>query len=492
MADADLLRHSWAMTHPREDLAKLNEILDLARSEAERYLSGLPESPVRTPEAETAAKSLRAPLPMEGDGAMTALAELASAGRAGAIRSAGPRFFHFVVGGATPAGLGAEWLTATLDQNVGLWAGSPFGAELELIALEWLKELFDLPASWGGVLVTGATMANFVGLACGRRWWGLQHGVDVDDDGVASHDPMPVFSSGHIHASASKALGMLGVGRNRTRLLTRDARGRFDLEAFERELKALKGAPSVVIANAGEVNAGDFDPIPQMIEIGNHHNAWIHIDGAFGLFSRIAPETRALTDGIEGAHSVISDGHKWLNVPHDCGFAFVRDASLMGGVFGSTASYYVGGGDMQPNFALIGPESSRKARSLAVWATLRAYGRSGYRAMVENHLALTRRIAEQVEAADDLELLAEVVLNIVCFRYRPPGLPEEELDDLNLRLGEAVLADGRVYFGTTRFEGKVAFRPALVNYRTTAEDVDLLVEVVRELGAELTQSARPQ
>jgi glutamate/tyrosine decarboxylase-like PLP-dependent enzyme len=310
------LRHSGAMTHPREDLANLNDILDLARAEAERYLAALPESQVRTPEAETAAKALRGPLPTEGDGALTALTELASAGHAGAIRSAGPRFFHFVVGGATPAGLGAEWLTATLDQNVGLWAGSPFGAELELIALDWLKELFELPASWGGVLVTGATMANFVGLACGRRWWGQQHGVDVDDDGVASLEPMPVFSSGHIHASASKALGMLGIGRNRTRLLTRDARGRFDLEAFETELKALKGAPSVVIANAGEVNSGDFDPIPQMIELGNSHNAWIHVDGAFGLFSRIAPETRALTDGIEGAHSVISDGHKWLNVPH--------------------------------------------------------------------------------------------------------------------------------------------------------------------------------
>jgi len=483
------VRHSGWMTHPRDDLANLNEILDLARSEAERYLAALDDSHVRTPEAETAAKSLRGPLPSKGDGAMTALTELAAAGHAGAIRSAGPRFFHFVVGGATPAGLGAEWLTASLDQNVGMWAASPFGAELELIAVDWLKELFELPAEWGGVLVTGATMANYVGLACGRRWWGLQHGVDVDDDGIASLDPMPVFSSGHIHASATKALGMLGIGRNQVRLFERDERGRLDLEAFEAALEGLGGSPSMVITNAGEVNAGDFDPIPQMIEIGTRHNAWIHVDGAFGLFSRIAPETRALTEGIEDAHSVIADGHKWLNVPHDCGFAFVRDRSLLGGVFGATASYYVGGGEQQPNFAMLGPESSRKARALAVWATLRAYGRDGYRDMVERHLALARRIAQQVTDADDLELLADVVLNIVCFRFRPTGVPESELDAINLRLGDAVLADGRVYFGTTRFEGKVAFRPAIVNYRTSEADVDLLIEVVRELGAEITNAA---
>jgi glutamate/tyrosine decarboxylase-like PLP-dependent enzyme len=478
------------MTHPLDDLAKLNEVLDFARSEAGRYLAALPESHVRTPEADTAAKSLRGPLPRQGDGALTALTELAAAGHAGAIRSAGPRFFHFVVGGATPAGLGAEWLTATLDQNVGMWAASPFGAELELIAVDWLKELFELPADWGGLLVTGATMANYVGLACGRRWWGLQHDVDVDNDGIASLDPMPVFSSGYIHASAAKAVGMLGVGRNQVQVFERDARGGLDVEAFEAALKALGGAPSIVVANAGEVNAGDFDPIPQMIEIGNRHNAWIHVDGAFGLFSRIAPETRALTEGIEGAHSVISDGHKWLNVPHDCGFVFVRDHSLLGGVFGATASYYVGGGEEEPNFAMIGPESSRKARALAVWATLRAYGRDGYREMVERHLALTRRLAEQVDRADDLELLADVILNIVCFRYRPAGVPEPDLDDINSRLGDAILADGRVYFGTTRFEGKVAFRPAIVNFRTAEPDVDLLVEVVRELGAEITPNDR--
>ncbi|MDQ3772141.1 MAG: pyridoxal-dependent decarboxylase [Actinomycetota bacterium] len=476
-------------SHPRKDLPALEETLDFVRLAAGDYLEGLSESPVRTPEAETAAKSLGGPLPEDGDGALTAVTELTDAGRAGAIRSAGPRFFHFVVGGATPAGLGGDWLTSVLDQNVGLWAGSPFGAEVETIALDWLKDLFELPSEWGGVLVTGATMANFVGLACARRWWALEQGVDVDDEGLHGLGPLPVFSSGYIHASATKSLGMLGMGRKRMRIVSRDDRGRLDLEALESGLASLGGAPSILLANAGEVNAGDFDPVPQMIELASKHNAWVHVDGAFGLFSRLVPEARRLTDGIEGAHSVISDGHKWLNVPHDCGFAFVRDASLLPGVFGTSAAYYVGGGEAQPNFALLGPESSRRARALAVWSTLRAYGRNGYRAMVEGHLALARRLAAQVAEADDLELLADVTLNIVCFRYRPPGMAEAELDDLNRRLGEAVLEDGRVYFGTTSFEGKVAFRPAIVNYRTTEADIDLLVNVVRELGAEAVATA---
>ena len=474
--------------HPRDDLTQLDEVLALAHREAARYLGGLDDSPVRTSEAETAAKSLRGPLPNDGDGALAALSDLAAAGRAGAIRSAGPRFFHFVVGGTTPAALGADWLTSAIDQNTGMWAASPWGAEVEVIAIDWLKELFELPSTWGGVLTTGATMANFVGLVCGRRWWGLEQGVDIDDLGVGALDPMPVFSSGYIHAASIKALGMMGIGRKQVRLLSRDARGRLDVDELEAELKALGGAPSMIVANAGEVNAGDFDPIPRMIELASRHNAWVHVDGAFGLFSRLAPETKPLTDGIEGAHSVISDGHKWLNVPHDCGFAFVRDPSLLSGVFGTGAPYYVGGGELQPNYALLGPESSRRARALDVWATLRAYGRSGYRDMIERHLALARRIGQSVEAADDLELLASVTLNIVCFRYRPAGVAEERLDDLNRRLGEAVLEDGRVYFGTTSFEGRVAFRPAIVNFRTTEHDVDLLVEVVRELGAELTAS----
>jgi glutamate/tyrosine decarboxylase-like PLP-dependent enzyme len=193
--------------------------------------------------------------------------------------------------------------------------------------------------------------------------------------------------------------------------------------------------------------------------------------------------------GIERAHSVAVDGHKWLNVPYDCGAAFVHDAELHRGAFTSSAAYLGREESDRPVFSNLAPEMSRRARALAVWATLAAYGRSGYQAMVERHVELARRLAEHVDAEPDLERLAEVPLNVVCFRYRPAGVPEEELDKLNRRLGQAVLDDGRVYFGTTVYGGKVAFRPAIVNWRTRSEDVDLIVPTVLELGASLVPAS---
>jgi glutamate/tyrosine decarboxylase-like PLP-dependent enzyme len=207
------------------------------------------------------------------------------------------------------------------------------------------------------------------------------------------------------------------------------------------------------------VNTGDFDPIDRLADLAEKHGAWLHVDGAFGLFARITPRAAALAGGIERAHSVIADGHKWLNVPYDCGFAFVREGRYLRPPFQLTAAYL-------PSDERPAPEASRRARSLAVWATLRAYGRSGYRAMVEQHLDLAERLSERVDAEPELERLAETKLNIVCFRFRPEGLSEEELDELNLALGQDVLEDGRVFFGTTRYRGKTAFRPAIVNWRT--------------------------
>jgi glutamate/tyrosine decarboxylase-like PLP-dependent enzyme len=478
------------MTNPIDQLGDVDEALNLVHEAAIRYIASLPDRPVRAPSAELIAPTLGGTLPENGDGTLEAVRALIDAGMDAAIGSAGGRFFHFVVGGATPAALAAEWLTAALDQNTGMWAASPFGAGMEVVAIDWLKQLFDLPASWGGVLVTGGTMANYVGLAAARRWWALQHDVDIDEDGWTGLPCLPVFASGLIHASSVKALGMLGIGRRRVTTLTCDSVGRLDVEALEGALESLQGAPAVIVATAGEPNAGDFDPVRKIVDLARAHNAWVHVDGAFGLFARLSPNTSELVAGLDEADSAASDGHKWLNVPHDCGFAFVRDEGLLRGAFGSSAAYYVGGGVDQPNFALMAPESSRKARAFAVWATLRAYGRSGYQAMVERHVGLARRVARRVDEADDLQRLADVQLNVVCFRYRPAGVPEEDLDALNQRLGEAVLADGRVYVGTTTYGGRVAFRPAIVNYRSTEADVDLLVDVIREVGASLVMAHR--
>ena len=456
---------------------ELEGVIAAVVDEARSYLGGLDAEPVL--EDAGAASVLGGSLPDEGSGAVAALAELL-AGSPAATRSAGPRFFHFVTGGVTPAAFGADWLTTLLDQNSFSWVSSPFGARLEAVAVDWLKELFELPAEWGGVLTTGATMANFTGLAVARRWWAEQHGIDVDAAGFSGLPQAHVFSSGYIHSSAIKALGMLGFGRETVRTFARDEVGRLDRDGLEEALKSLDGAPAILIGNAGDVNAGDFDPIDELADLAERYGAWLHVDGAFGLFARLAPRAAGLAAGVERAHSVIADGHKWLNVPYDCGFAFVRNGPELERTFGMTAAYLPS--DDKPNFGYRGPEASRRVRALAVWATLRAYGRSGYREMVERHLDLAQRLAARVDEAPDLELLAPARLNIVCFRFHPPGADESELNDLNARLGEAVLDDGRVYAGTTVYGGHTALRPAIVNWRTREGDIDLLVDVVRELG----------
>jgi glutamate/tyrosine decarboxylase-like PLP-dependent enzyme len=321
-------------------------------------------------------------------------------------------------------------------------------------------------------------------LAVARDWCAERQGARTDE-GLASMPQIPVFSSGYIHASAMKSLAMLGIGVANVRKLTRDGAGRLDLDALDAELGGLAGRPAIVIGNAGEVNAGDFDPIDRMADLASEHGAWLHVDGAFGLFARASPKSLHLAAGAERADSVSADGHKWLNVPHDCGFAFLREPQRLAATFTEQAAYLGSADDAHPSWGFLGPEGSRRARAFAIWATLRAYGRDGYRRLVERHLELAQHLAERVDAEPQLERLAEVPLNIVCFRWRPEGAAEDELDDLNRRLGDRLLADGRVFAGTTLFEGKVAFRPAIVNWRTRTEDVDALVDVLLELAGRL-------
>ena len=230
-------------------------------------------------------------------------------------------------------------------------------------------------------------------------------------------------------------------------------------------MERLEGRPAIVIANAGEVNAGLFDPIEAMADLAESHGAWLHVDGAFGLFARVSERSARLAAGAERASSVSADGHKWLNVPHDCGFAFVRESEWRLASYAERAAYLPSPDDPEPNLAYRAPEGSRRARAFAVWATLRAC-RAGYQAMVERHLDLAQRLGARIDAEPEFERLAAVQLNIVCFRWRPAGVPVERLDELNRALGAALLRDGRVFSGLTVFEGKVAFRPAIVNWST--------------------------
>lgn len=279
---------------------------------------------------------------------------------------------------------------------------------------------------------------------------------------------------------------MLGIGRRNVRTFPADSSGRLDLPALEHALQQLDGRPAIVVANAGEVNAGEFDPIDEMADLASRYGAWLHVDGTFGLFARLSPQLRHLAAGAERADSVTVDGHKWLNVPFDTGFCFVRDDRLLSDVFALEGAYLNDDPDSQGMLGLRGPETSRRARALPVFATLAAYGRNGYRVLVEHGVRLAAELAADVERAPDFELLVPPQLCIVSFRYRPEGLDEDHLDRLNSRLGEAVLQDGRVYLGTTVSRDHVAFKPAFVNWRTTSDEIALILPTLRELGRDLT------
>ena len=260
-----------------------------------------------------------------------------------------------------------------------------------------------------------------------------------------------------MHAAAVKPITMLGLGRDSVRRFTKDDAGRLDLEGMERALRERNGAPAILIGNAGDVNTGDFDPLQQMADLAERYNAWLHVDGAFGLFARTTPKAIELAAGCERAQSLTVDAHKWMNVPYDCGISFVRDTNMLAKNFALFADYLPAPDDPRPMLSNPCAESSRRARAFTIWGTLKAYGREGIREMVERHMELTRRLAAGVEAAPELELL-------------------------NADLGEAILNDGRVFAGTTRYRGMTTLRPAIVNWRTREEDVDLLLTVVRELA----------
>ncbi|HWB34552.1 MAG TPA: pyridoxal-dependent decarboxylase, partial [Rugosimonospora sp.] len=374
------------------------------------YLAELDDAPVVDPAALASLDGLDGPLPEVGTGAPAALERLIRIGTTAGTRSSGPHFYHFVIGGATPAAMAGDWLTALLDQNVAMRAASAFGTRIEDVALRWLVDLFGLPAGWGGALVGSATFANFTGLGCATHWWGERHGVDVAADGLSGLPRMPVLSGGYVHASARKALQMLGHGKNSVEVFAADPAGRVDLAALEARLAGL-GAPAVVIANAGEVNAGDFDPIGALADLAVRYGAWLHVDGAFGAFAALSPRSADLVRGMERADSIAADAHKWLNVPYESGFTLLAEPERLGRAFGMPgAPYLPDPSGPASGYMLFGPESSRRARAIPIWATLAAYGRDGYRQLVERHLDRAQQLAALVDAAPDMQRLAEVPL----------------------------------------------------------------------------------
>jgi glutamate/tyrosine decarboxylase-like PLP-dependent enzyme len=461
---------------------EIENLIDQLQIALASTIRGMDDRPTLVQGAEAALESLKEPLPEKGCGAQQSIEKLLEMNARAAANTGGPKCFHFIIGGNTPASMAADLLATAYETVTYTWDVSPVGVQMELQALDWLKDLFGLPASMTGIMVTGATMANFVGLACGRQWWGEQQGFDVSETGMAGKPQMPVLTSGFVHASSLKVLSMLGVGRANVQQFCRDDFGRIDMTAMQTALEELDGQPALIIINAGEVNTGEFDPVSDIMKLARQHNCWVHVDGAFGLFARVSPRIEHFAEGVEQADSVTVDGHKWLNVPFDSGYAFVRDHGLMARSFRYSADYLPAEDNPRPTLGAIGPESSRRARSFAVWATLKAYGRDGHRRIVEHCLDIAQHFAAQVRLHENLELMADVPLNIVAFRFNPGGRDEQELDDLNQRLGKIVIADGRFMAGTSRIGPRTIFRPAFSNWRTREQDVEQFAEVVLELG----------
>ena len=443
------------------------------------YLSTLPDERVsRHASLEIMAPRFAAPMPETGCSPAAALRDWLERAAPGIVRSSGPHYFGFVTGGSSPAALAGDWLASTLDQNAAGWLFSPAAAQTELTAIRWLLELFDLPATWTGAFTTGATMANLTGLAAARQWAAHRLGFDAARDGLGGHPAIRVIASTEIHQSAVKALGILGLGRNAITLIPASD-GVIDLAAFAHALTA-SDAPAIVVANAGEVNTGAFDPITAMAVLCAEHapGAWLHVDGAFGLYAALSPQHRHLLAGIERADSVASDAHKWLNVPYDCGFVFVRDAAPWRESFSATAAYLQNSTAPAVWNALEHvPEMSRRFRALSVWCTLKSSGRAGLRELVTRSIANAERFAEWVARQPTLELMAPAHLNIVCFRARRET-SEAANDALNTALVEEIQRGGIAYVTSTRWRGRVAIRGAFDNWATTDADMEALGQAV--------------
>ena len=449
-------------THLKRDAERWGHLLEAGLRAGETFLTTLPSRPAAVIPEPPAPN----PLPAVGIGAEAALARFRDRYEKNLSGSAGPRYLGFVTGGSTPASVVGDWLVAAYDQNLSN-DGDSVATAVELETVGFLRQLFGLPESFSGVFVSGATMANATALATARQWAGVRLGIDIAEEGLSALHRIPVLG-GAPHASIFKALAMLGWGRKAVEVLPRlPGRLTIDPAALERRLAEIEG-PAVVVASAGEVNTGDFDDIAALAEITRRHDAWLHVDGAFGLFAFCDPERRHLLRGVEHADSIATDGHKWLNVPYDSGLVFCRHPDLQKSTFRAAAAYL---GD-RPDLMHLTPENSRRFRALPAWMTLVAYGADGYRQLVRTSCELARRLGERLESSQAFELLAPVPLNIVCFALREGDA--ERRDQLLRRLQE----DGRAYLTPTVWEGRPAIRAAFSSWSTDSADLETIWEAL--------------
>ena len=448
----------------------MKDVLSDALTRSVDYLSRLSERSVQpSPDAIDGLKSLRGPFPSDPSPANAVLARLDEVGSPATVGIAGPRYFGFVTGGALPASLAANWLAGAWDQNVHFVVGSPVGAELENVALEWILEILELPESWGGGFVTGTTMGNFSGLAAGRHKVLKEAGWDVEAKGLFGAPEIQVVVGEEAHTTLLQALALVGFGRDRVTRVPVDDQGRMRAEAFPK-----LSTPAIVCLQAGNVNTGSFDPIAEIAPRARDAGAWVHVDGAFGLWAAASPEKRHLTGGLQQVDSVATDLHKWLNVPYDNGLALYRDPDAARNALSITAAYLPKGEERQP--CDYTPESSRRARGVEIWAALASLGRSGLAELIERNCRFARRFAEGLEKAGH-EILNDVVLNQVLVRFGD--------DERTNRVIAAVQAEGTCWCGGTTWKGLDAMRISVSSWATTEDDVERSLEAIVRVAASI-------
>jgi len=449
-------------------LAGRPALLRDACSRALAYLGGLAERPVAPAPGDVAALDrLDFALPGPGLDAASVLALLDDYGSPGTVASGGPRYFGFVTGGALPIAQAAAWLTAAWDQNSALAVMSPTASVLNRVALRWVTELLGLPAGTGGGFVTGATMANATCLAAARDAVLTRHGWDAAGRGLVGAPPVTVVTGAQAHTTVRKALGLVGLGRDRALLLPADGEGRIE----PRDLPALTG-PALVCLQAGNVNSGASDPFPALIDWAHEQGAWVHVDGAFGLWAAASPRTAGQVAGITAADSWATDAHKWLNTTYDCGIALVADPRGLRAAMEASAAYLPEDVALEPMH--VTPQSSQRARGAEVWAVLAALGRDGVAALVDRTCALARRFAGGMRAAGHT-VANDVVLNQVVVDF---GDPERASAII-----AAVQAEGTCWCGPTVWRGRPAMRVSVSAWNTTEQDIDRSVGAVTACAA---------
>jgi glutamate/tyrosine decarboxylase-like PLP-dependent enzyme len=423
-----------------------------------------------TASADELRESLGGPMPDGPSDPIAVVEQLAEAAGAGVVAIPSGRYFGFVIGGAVPAALAADWLASTWDQNAGLYACGPSAAIVEEVVGGWLKELLGIPSGASFALVTGCQMAQATCLAAARNAVLVRVGWSVEQAGLAGAPPIRVLAGAKRHVTIDRALRLLGLGTNSIVEVRTDERGRMDVAQLRAALAAAE-MPTIVCGQLGEVNTGSFDPIDEIADAVEGTGAWLHVDGAFGLWAAASPELAQLVSGHDRADSWSTDAHKWLNVPYDCGIAFVADPVPHRAAMAVRAAYLVQDPDAARDEVDFTPEFSRRARGFAVYAALRSLGRRGVSELIERTCARARQFATEVAGVPGAEVLNEVVLNQVLFRFGDDGTTNDVL--------ARVQASGEAWMSGTTWDDRAAIRLSVSNWRTSEHDVSRTVEAFR-------------